>query len=139
MPSAYLKPAYILLSVSLVACAIGVSTIVQIVSCRACCQCIQLESSSLSLFFMPTLQSGSSPPLLLTAEVHIDIDMWTFNHCEIFESAYFKFTVSGLSKHTHVCAMHVMLVWGSLRFAPTNMKLHNQLHSVHLDVLTHLH
>ena len=75
MPSAYLKPAYILLSVSLIACAIGVSTIVQIVSCRACCQCIELESSSLSLFFMPTLQSGSSPLLLFMAKVHIDIDM----------------------------------------------------------------
>ena len=36
-------------------------TIVQKVSCCACCQRIQLESSSLSLSFTPTLQSGSSP------------------------------------------------------------------------------
>ena len=33
-------------------------TIVQKVSCSACCQCIQLEWSSLSLSFTPTLQSG---------------------------------------------------------------------------------
>ena len=77
MPGAYLKPAYILLSVtrSLSYHAI-VSTIVQKVSCRACCQCVQLESSSLSLFHAdPAVWQYVALTLILTAEVHVGIDV----------------------------------------------------------------
>ena len=48
-------------------------TIVQKVSCCACCQRIHLESSSLLLSFTPTLQSGNT--LVLTAEVHVGVDI----------------------------------------------------------------
>ena len=55
--------------------------------------------------------------LLLTAEVHADIDMTICgDHGEIFECTHFKFMVCCLSKHsqthTRVCNA-VTLVWGS--------------------------
>ena len=49
---------------------------------------------------------------------------WTFNHHEIFECAYLKFTVSGQSKqtgintHTHVQCSHTSV--GLLRLAPVS-------------------
>ena len=61
-------------------------------SCRACCLRIHVESSSLSLSFAPTLQSGSNP----LAEIYVS-EPWT---CKIFECAHLKFTVSGRSKRT---------------------------------------
>ena len=112
MPGAYLKPAYIQLSDgywpgSLVACLVTRSSDSHhsSQSCRACCQCIQLKSSSLSLSFMATLQSGfcSVARCLLKYT-----SAWTFHHREIFKYAHLKFTVSGRSKptnkHTHTCA-----------------------------------
>ena len=50
--------------------------------------------------------------------------MWTFDHCEIFECAHFKFTVSAWSvqAYTRVCNA-VTLVWGSLRLAPIILSL----------------
>ena len=45
-------------------------TVVQKVSCHEYCHCIQLKSSSLSLSFTPTLQSGSSPSRSLTLGTH---------------------------------------------------------------------
>ena len=61
------KPRHRTFCLSLAACLAGVTrssqtrTMVQKVSCRVCCQRIQLKSSSLSLSFTPNLQSGSSP------------------------------------------------------------------------------
>ena len=62
LPEASVHPQLILLPVthSLPCHAIVRLTIVQRVSCRVCCQRIQLELTSLSLSFTPTLQSGSS-------------------------------------------------------------------------------
>ena len=65
MPGVYMKPVYTLLSNCHSQPALSYDcqtrTMVQKVSCRACCQCVQLELSSLSLFFTPTPQSSSSP------------------------------------------------------------------------------
>ena len=93
----YLKPAYILLPVarSLPCHAIARLTIVQKVSCHACCQHIELESTLLSLSFTPTLQSGDSP-----------------SH---------SFSWLCVSRYTHIYTHvlnAVMLVWGSLRLPP---------------------
>ena len=91
--------------------------------CRACCQCIQLKSSSLLLSFTATLQSGSSPSCsfsLMTFALKCT-SAWTFHHREIFECAHLKFTVSGWSKQTNkhrYTRNAVTLVWGSLRLAP---------------------
>ena len=106
MPGAYLKPAYIQLSDghwpgSLVACLVTRSSDSHHSS--QSCQCIQLKSSSLSLSFMVTPQSGfcSVARCLLKYK-----STWTFR--EIFECTQLKFTVSGRSKpasiHTRVCS-----------------------------------
>ena len=58
--------------------------------------------------------------------VHVDV-------CEIFECAHLKFMVSGWSKqasiarYTHTRSA-VMLVWGSLRLAPTSYCIHSNTH-----------
>lgn len=69
-----------------------------------CCQCIQLELSSLLPSFMLTLQSSSSPSHLFSQKYTLT---WTFNHHEMFECAHLKFTVSGLSKQTNIQACPV--------------------------------
>ena len=84
---------------------------------------IQLKLSSLSLSFMVTPQSGfcSVACCLLNYK-----SAWTFHHCEIFEYAHLKFTVSGRSKPTSIHTRvrnAVTLVWGSLRLSPTTPRL----------------
>ena len=76
-------------------------TIVQKVSWRVCCQHIHLESPSLSLPFMLTQQSGSSPSHLFSRLSWSACNLaWPFNQCEIFECAHYKFTLSSWSKQT---------------------------------------
>ena len=120
MPGAYLKPAYIQMSDghwpgSLVACLVTQSSDSHhsSQSCRACCQCIELKSSSLSLSFTATLQSGSSPScsfsrLLLSFLLKYISAAWTCHHRKIFDCAHLRFTVSGrckqTNKHTHTHA-----------------------------------
>ena len=92
MPSTYLKPAYILLPVtrSLPCHAIIRLTIVQKVSCRACCHHIQVESSLLSLSFMPTLQFGSSPSCSFS---QLSWSTHRCGHCELFKIFEVKLSV----------------------------------------------
>ena len=128
MPSTYVKPVYILLS----GCHLytGLSryrqtrTIVQKVSCCACCQCIQLESSLLLLSCTLTLQSGSSP--------HTRSHGWSI-HRKIFKCAHFKiyskWSVQTKSIHTHVHNA-VTLVWGSLRLTPITGKRVNNIQPI---------
>ena len=122
MPGTYLKPA---LTVTRSLAALShdrqTRTMVQKVSCRACCQGIQLESSSISLSHRPCSLAVALHAcfhgLALIAEVHVGVDI----HREIFESADFKFPVSGRSMHSRIHTRvrnAVTLVWGSLRLAP---------------------
>ena len=124
MPGAYLKPAYIQLPDShwpgsLVACLVTQSSDSHhsSQSCRACCQCIQLKSSSLSLFFTATLQSGFCSVVCGSPR--------RCGHSIIVKylNVLIKFTVSGRSKQTNKQAYThvrnaVTVVWGSLRLAP---------------------
>ena len=60
------------------------------VSCRARCKHFMFNLSHLcsqSKSFTPTLQSGTSPSLSLSAEL---LYTWTFNLCEVFKCAHLK-------------------------------------------------
>ena len=84
-----------------------------------CCQRIQMELSSLSLSFMPTLQAGTSPSLLFSRILLKYTVGVAFNHSEVFECTHLKFTVSDQTNkqtYTHTCNA-VTLVWGLLRLA----------------------
>ena len=74
------------------------TAIVEKVNCHACCQCIQLEQSSLSLSFTLTLQSGSrlSSPSRSFSQLHVS-EPWTIIVKYLFECADLKFMVSGRS------------------------------------------
>ena len=93
----------------------------------ACCQWIQLESSSPSLSFTLTLQSGSSASRLFPRlrwstrrrghQISWNIRIWMRSF-----AIYGKWSVQ-TSIDTHTCSNYaVTLVWGSLRLAPINIK-----------------
>ena len=100
---------------------------------------LQLEVSSLHASFTPTLDSGSSPSLLISTELKYT---WTFNLRETFKCPQLKVATSKQTNITHACAyvmyswscMHNadLVVWGLLRFIPITIP-------VELHITTYMH